>query len=375
MVAALVVIAGCTGKAVDVTASASASPSAAGAPSPPPTTTTALSSRAAATSATSQPTRTQPTTTQPTTTQPPATSGTTSRRPAPPALNTAADGTCVAGSCYRVGEIHELPDGVAPESSGIAASATVPGAFFVVDDGTGADEIDAVASDGSLLTRLKIAGMSARNAEALSAGPCGSRPGRCLYIGDVGDNDAKRRNITVYRVDEPSLSAPRAGLPADACQYTYPDGPHNAEALLALSNGSLLVLTKSAPDPTTGQVPAHRIYRAPAGGGILTYLSSYRPPEPVAPAQSLVTGTVVTDASYSPGRMLLLTYDEVVEYLAPRAGLDPATFPSWPHHELPAPPMIQSEGITADLTGCGYEVTSEQGPGGSRAGLAGVSCG
>ena len=367
-------IAGCTGKAVDITASASASPSAAGAPRPTPTTTTALSSPAAATSA-----PTQPTTTQPTTPQLTATSGTTSRRAAPPAPNAAADGTCVAGSCYRVGEIHQLPDGVAPESSGIAASATVPGAFFVVDDGTGADEIDAVASDGSLLARLKIAGMSARNAEALSAGPCGSRPGRCLYIGDVGDNDAKRRSITIYRVDEPSLSAPvsapRAPLAADAWRYTYPDGPHNAEALVALPKGSLLVLTKSAPDPATGQVPAHRIYRAPAGGGVLTYLSSYRPPEPAAPAQSLVTGTVVTDASYSPGRMLLLTYDEVIEYLAPRTGFDPATFPSWPHHELPAPPMIQSEGITADLTGCGYEVTSEEGPGGSRAGLAGVSCG
>ena len=143
---------------------------------------------------------------------------------------------------------------------------------------------------------------------------------------------------------------------------------------MVLPDGSMLVLTKSAPDATSGQVPAHRIYRATAGGAVLTYLSAYRPPDPATAAQSLFTGTVVTDASYTAGRMLLLTYDEVIEYLAPTPGADPAGFPSWPHHELPAPAMIQSEGITADLTGCGYQVTSEEGPGGSRAALAGVAC-
>ena len=281
----------------------------------------------------------------------------------------------MAGRCYQVGAVHELPKGVAPESSGVAASATVPGAFYLVDDGTGADGIVAVRSNGSLIARIPVAGMSARNAEALAAGPCGSRAGRCLYVGDIGDNAAARASITVYRVPEPTLSPPpRTALPADSWRYTYPDGPHNAEALVAGPDGALLVLTKSAPDPTTGQVPPHRIYRAPAGGGALVFVASYRPPTPAFPAQSLFTGTVVTDASYRSGRMLLLTYDEVIEYRAPTPGADPATFPSWPHAELPAPTMIQSEGITADLAGCGYAVTSEEGPDGSRAALAGVTC-
>lgn len=318
-----------------------------------------------------------------TTTGPPAAVPVTTATPSvgatPPGRSTRStgDGTCVAGRCYLVAGTHQLPAGVAPESSGIAASGTVPSAFFVVDDGhgPGVSRIEAVRQDGSLLADLTIAGMSARNPEALSAGPCGSRAGRCLYIGDIGDNSAKRKSITVYRLDEPSLApAPRGELPADAWRYTYPDGPHNAEAMVVLADGSMLVLTKPTPDPTSGVVPEHRIYRAPAGGGVLSYLSSYRPPEPAKAVQSLFTGTVVTDASYTPGRMLLLTYDEVVEYRAPNAAADPETFPSWPHSELPAPPMIQSEGITADLTGCGYEVTSEEGPGGDRAGLAGVTC-
>ncbi len=274
-----------------------------------------------------------------------------------------------------MGVVHQLAVGVAPESSGIAASAKSPGSFFVVDDGTGADQVVAVRSDGSRIANLVVSGMSAGNAEALAAGPCGDRSGRCLYVGDIGDNSEKRDRITVYRLSEPSLAPPpRSPLPADVWHYRYPDGPHNAEAMVVADDGSLVVITKSAPNPTTGVVPPHRIYRGTAGGGELRYVSSFTPPNPARRAQSLFTGTVVTDAAYADGRLLLLTYDEVIEYLAPTRHADPAAFPGWPHHELPDPPMIQSEGITGDVIGCGYEVTSEKGPGGTRASLAGVAC-
>lgn len=153
--------------------------------------------------------------------------------------------------------------------------------------------------------------------------------------------------------------------------YTYPDGPHNAEAMMIDADGSLLIITKSAPNEV-GVVPPHRIYRGRAGGGTLVYLSSCTPPKPTRPAQSLFTGTVVTDAAHSNGRVLILTYDEVIEYLVPKTGALLADFAQWPHRELPDPPMIQTEGITDQNTGCGYEVNSEGGPGNNRAGLAAV---
>ncbi len=256
------------------------------------------------------------------------------------------------------------------------ASAKSPGTFFVVDDGTGADQIVAVRSDGSFVADVRVSGMSAENAEALAAGSCGDRAGRCFYVGDIGDNAMQRKQITIYRISEPALSpAPGNPVHADAWTYIYPDGPHDAEALMVADDGSLVVITKSAIDQRTRTVPPHRIYRAAPGGGTLQFVSAFTPPNPARRLQSLFTGTVVTDASYAKGRVLLLTYDEVVEYLAPTANADPTGFPTWPHHELPDPPMIQSEGITTEISGCGYEVTSEEGPGGSRAGLAGVACG
>jgi hypothetical protein len=282
---------------------------------------------------------------------------------------------CTGGRCYAVGPVYELPAGVAPESSGIVASSKSSGVFFVVDDGTGVNRINAIRANGSLVARIRVEGMDSQNAEALSAGPCESSGQRCLYIGDIGDNNARRKHITVYRLAEPAVApAPKSPVAADVWQYTYPDGPHNAESLVVAPDGSLLIITKSAPDDSTGAVPPHRIYRGKSGGGMLQFISSFTPPNPEHRLQSLFTGTVVTDANYSQGRMLLLTYDEVIEYRAPEPNSDPATFPSWPHRQLLAPEMIQSEGITADPSGCGYEVTSEEGPGGSRATIAGVTC-
>lgn len=286
-----------------------------------------------------------------------------------------ADVACVEDRCYELGRSFFLAKGVAPESSGIAASASTPGVFFVVDDGPGVDRIDAVRSNGTLMARIRVEGMSAKNTEALSAGPCRPAGPRCLYIGDIGDNDARRRHITVYRIPEPSVApAPTVPVAADTWNYTYRDGAHNAEAMVIRDDGSVVVITKPAVPEAGTDVPLHRIYSGPPGGGTLRFTAAFQPPRPVVRLQSLLTGNVVTDASYSDGRMLLLTYDQVIEYRAPTRGADPATFFQWPSARLPTPTMIQSEGITADIAGCGYEVTSEQGPGGTQSAVSGVSC-
>ena len=41
----------------------------------------------------------------------------------------------------------------------------------------------------------------------MASAPCGN--GSCLYIADIGDNDAKRKEVTIYRVPEPRRPADR----------------------------------------------------------------------------------------------------------------------------------------------------------------------
>ncbi len=268
--------------------------------------------------------------------------------------------SCAGSPCYAdplgTGAIAE---GVAPEASGLASSSSDPSLFFTVDDGSKMSYIVAVRLDGSVVGRVEVDGMAAANAEAIVPGVCDAgRPDRCLYIGDIGA-DPGRGTVTVYRIAEPDASALPASTPSEIWKYTYPDGRYNAEALLIADDGSIVIVTK----PDGGATP-HRVYSGQPGGGKLTLITTFTLPKPLHPAQSLLVGNVVTDASRLPDRVLLLTYDQAIEYLAPAAGADPATFPSWTYRQLAVPDQLQSEGITyraaAGLPGCGYAVVSEK---------------
>jgi len=298
--------------------------------------------------------------------------------PAPAPGPTTPAGTTSAAPSFSESVV-QLAPGTSDEASGIAASSTVTGAYFLVDDGSGTGDIVAVGSDGGVLARIGVDGMAAGNAEALAAGPCGSTPlpagstgQSCVYVGDIGDNKERREDIAMFRLAEPDLTAPPADpVPANEWRYTYPDGPHNAEAILLDRDGSLLVVTKP---PSAGGLP-HRMYRAAPGGGQLTFVREFRPPAAERPLRTLFTGTVVTDLGGGPGRVLLLTYDEVQEFTAPDQAAELSTFPDWPHHRLPLSALPQAEGITAAADGCGFAVASEAGPGGHNGSLAVVACG
>jgi hypothetical protein len=116
----------------------------------------------------------------------------------------------------------------------------------------------AIDTTGKSLGEFALDGAQAVDWEdiAVAPGPSANGKGRTsyLYVGDIGDNLAARASVTVYRVPEPAVD--RAGtspaepiarvLPgAAALTFTYPDGPHDAEALLVDPRGNdLLIITK-----------------------------------------------------------------------------------------------------------------------------------
>jgi len=91
---------------------------------------------------------------------------------------------------------------------------------------------------------------SPSDVEALAPGPHGS-----VWVGDIGDNQARRDSVAVYHVRERGL--PRQ---VNAPRYTlvYPDGPHNAEALLIRPHsGRLYIATKSSGGGGIYRAPKH----------------------------------------------------------------------------------------------------------------------
>ncbi len=67
--------------------------------------------------------------------------------------------------------------------------------------------------------------------------------GNRIYMGDIGDNGSKRPDIQIYVLPEPRLTVHRA--PARVLNLRYPDGAHNAEAMVVDPVvGRLFIITK-----------------------------------------------------------------------------------------------------------------------------------
>jgi hypothetical protein len=120
-----------------------------------------------------------------------------------------------------------------------------------------------------------------------------------VWVGDIGDNEEQRDSVQVYRAP-----VGRSDQDVDAPSYelVYPDGAHDAESLVASSDGRLYVITKGLLGGT--------VYAAP------------RRLDQDAPNRMRPVGSVdiwATDAAIFPdGRHVLVRgYDTAVIYTFP----------------------------------------------------------
>jgi len=150
------------------------------------------------------------------------------------------------------------------ESSGLAVSKCGKDTLWTHNDSGDGPFIYAIGVDGSVKGVWRVAGAKAVDWEDIAAGRSGD--GCELFIGDIGDNGLKRDHVSVYVVDEPDpanagKTERDAGVtsPSKEIRLTYPDGPHNAEALMFdQRTGDLYVITKSRDTPAA-------VYRAGSG--------------------------------------------------------------------------------------------------------------
>jgi len=168
------------------------------------------------------------------------------------------------------------------ESSGIAVSAKNPGTLWINNDSGDTARLFAVAPDGALQGIYPFEGANAIDWEDVALGPGPVPKAPYLYAADIGDNGATRPNIVVYRAREPKVVADGGTHPitgVDALTLSYPDGAHDAEALMVdPRSGEIYIVVKHL---ATGG-PAG-VYRAPAGlaaGGttVLTKVGDVRLP-------------------------------------------------------------------------------------------------
>ncbi len=102
----------------------------------------------------------------------------------------------------RAFEIGHLTDPAIPESSGIVASRQFPGVFWTHNDSGNPPNLFAVNSSGKTLATVEVAATN-RDWEDIAI----DNQGR-LYIGDIGNNNARYAELTVHRIDEPDPANP-----------------------------------------------------------------------------------------------------------------------------------------------------------------------
>ena len=136
------------------------------------------------------------------------------------------------------------------EASGLQASHTYQGDFFVHND-DGKSRLYVIDSSGKDLGNVDIEPAKNKDWEDITSVP--NDGGRWLVAGDIGDNAAKRKYITLYFTvePEPDLKGRYSGLlPMEhRIDLTYPDGPRDCEAMSYDPTGNRILLLSKRDRP------------------------------------------------------------------------------------------------------------------------------
>jgi hypothetical protein len=150
------------------------------------------------------------------------------------------------------------------EISGIHAGVRNPDIWWVHNDSGDSARVFALDRTGAVRGTYAFDGIRAIDWEDIAV-VAGTTPGSgVIYAADIGDNAANRAEVELYRVTEPAVAltgpAATAELPAvETLHLTYPDGAHDAEALIVDPVfGDIVIIAKSL---SGGKV---NVYQAPA---------------------------------------------------------------------------------------------------------------
>ena len=142
----------------------------------------------------------------------------------------------VADDVLLVGKIEQR---AITECSGIIVSRKNPELFWTHNDGGGKRQVlYAITRSGQPVAEFRVTGGLLEDWEDVAADNEGH-----LFLGDVGNNDAKRTSIAVHQVDEPDAKETQNGLARVTRTWTlrYPKAPFDCESLFVWNEYGYLV--------------------------------------------------------------------------------------------------------------------------------------
>ena len=255
-----------------------------------------------------------------------------------------------------------LKDKSVKESSGLVASRNSPGVYWTHNDSGDGPFIYAVDTRGGLKSVWRVTGAKAQDWEDMASGPGPVSGKTYLYIGDICDNQEKRREIIVYRVPEPDAKAangtkrkPLSTEQAEIIRLRYPDGAHNAETLLVHPRTGNLYIVLKVPFGNPGIYEAKAPLRTDRQL-TLTQVGTLNVP--------ILFGGLITGGSISPDGRRVAFCDYLQGYEAVLPGSEASFDTIWtrPLSILDLGGRKQGEAIAYRLDGKALLMTSEGSP-------------
>ena len=233
------------------------------------------------------------------------------------------------------------------EASGIVASRTNEGMFWVINDSGNDARIFLIDDKGNTVHYYWIKDAINFDWEDIAINT--HENGKSyLYIGDIGDNFAVRKNINMIVLEEPIIGNPNDTIVTDYKNYPlkYPDGAKDAETIMVDPiTSTIYIITKRENNVLLYEVPKSLNESDPTN---LTFKTNL-------PIFNVTSG----DISSNGEEILVKTYDAIYYWKRLNNESIPQTM-SGTHESITYNPEPQGESISWAVNNNGFYTLSEK---------------
>ena len=230
------------------------------------------------------------------------------------------------------------------EVSGCAISRRDPNRVWLhndADDGPYVIAVDITSGIAAKAVRLK--GIDVVDPEDIAITRAGE-----LILADIGDNALARESVQLYRFPEPPANATSALV--SRLDLKYPNGAHNAEALIVSPDGSAAFIVTKEP---SGLAQVFHADLTATGPQVLTLIGQVKIAGEVGKRANLISAADATSAMF-----VVRTYQFGYLFKIPSGGTVADAFRVTPRR-FDVPSMVQGEALCIDATGKTMVTASE----------------
>lgn len=264
---------------------------------------------------------------------------------------------------------------VMSEASGLTESTNNPNFLWTHNDSGDKARIFLIDTVAKLKATVWFANVEQRDWEDMASGPGPEDGKNYIYVGDIGDNNAKHKYKFIYRIEEPVIDLTRSDTivsKVDQIKFELPDGSRDSESLMLdpLTRDIYIVSKReekvnlyrlpypqSTSEPIKAELALAKLEfnqyqgKAVSKNGSETLINGYH--------SSYYNQVVSADISKDGQEILIKSYSSVYYWKRENNENIAETLKRMPTI-LPYKPEAQGEAITFDLNGNGYFTLNEE---------------